>query len=55
MLVTLSGMAILDRALQLANALFPILVTLFGMTTSVKALQQLNAPSHIIFVLSLIM
>jgi hypothetical protein len=43
MLVTLSGMAILVRALQPLNAEFPILVTLFGIVTPVSTVLVLNA------------
>ena len=39
MLVTLSGMVILVRTLQLEKALSPMLVTLFGMVTLVRPLQ----------------
>ena len=39
MLVTLSGMTILDKKLQYANAPSPISVTLLGMTILDKELQ----------------
>ena len=53
MLVTLEGMTISDRELQVSNALSPMLVTLEGMTISDRELQKENALSHIILVPSL--
>ena len=53
MLVTLEGMTISDRELQVSNALSPMLVTLEGMTISDRELQYKNALSHIILVPSL--
>ena len=45
MLVTLSGMMMLVRLLQLWNAPSPMLVTLLGMVTLVRQLQDRNAIS----------
>ena len=53
MLVTLSGMTILDREKHFTNADFPILVIPSGMAMPVKELHIENARSHIIRVLSL--
>ena len=53
MLVTLSGMTMLDRELQLKKAPKPMLVTLSGMTISDRERHQVNALSHIILVPSL--
>jgi len=43
MLVTLSGMVMLVRLLQPANAPLPMLVTLSGMVMLVRLLQSPNA------------
>ena len=43
MLVTLEGMTISDRELQLENALSPMLVTQEGMTISDRERQPQNA------------
>ena len=45
-LVTLSGMTILDREVQSANALISMLTTLFGIMMLVKELQPENAPPY---------
>ena len=50
MLVTLSGMTMLDRELQSENALSPMLVTLEGMTMLDREQHQSNALSHIIII-----
>ena len=44
MLITLFGMVMLVRRLQLWNAYSPMLVTLFGMVILVRLLQLWNAP-----------
>ena len=43
MLVTLLGMVMLVRPLQLENAPWPMLVTLLGIVTLVRLLQPENA------------
>ena len=52
MLVTLSGMVILVRLLQLEKALYPMLVTLFGMVILVRLLQLSKAESLMLVTLS---
>ena len=51
-LVTLSGMLILERELQLKNTPFSILVTLFGILMLTRVLQFANAHSPIVVTLS---
>ena len=53
MLVTLEGMTISDRELQLEKTPLPMLVILKGMTISDRETQQENALLHIILVPSL--
>ncbi len=43
MLVTLSGIVMLDKLAQLLNAPLPILVTLSGIVTLVRLVQRKNA------------
>ena len=43
-LVTLSGIVMLERLLQSENALSPMLVTLFGIVMLERLLQSENAP-----------
>ena len=53
MLVTLSGMSIINRKRESSNALSPMLTTLFGITTLEREQQPENAQISMLVTLSL--